>query len=142
MDILCTKSSIVGRENILSNEILVVQRIAEMYSSILLVLELIGWYLLATKNKCSAYGKVLEWVGKAKPINIEEECSLESIYDLAFSFQDPKKAAKDAFLDVSSFFYGCDWDEVVSIVGEEELEILEERALVKRDPSNKLLVHM
>ncbi|KAH9290164.1 hypothetical protein KI387_034281 [Taxus chinensis] len=42
------------------------------------------------------------------------------------------QGAQEAFLDICSFFFGWEWEEVACIVGEEELESLEEGALLKR----------
>ncbi|KAH9290165.1 hypothetical protein KI387_034282 [Taxus chinensis] len=51
---------------------------------------------------------------------------------ILFAYEELQPSAQEAFLDICSFFFGWEWEEVACIVGEEELESLEEGALLKR----------
>ncbi|KAH9290818.1 hypothetical protein KI387_034935, partial [Taxus chinensis] len=66
---------------------------------------------------------------------IENCCDKEYSFDenrILFSYNDLEESAKEAFLDICSFFYDWKWFDVACIVGEEELKCLEGGGLVKR----------
>ena len=53
---------------------------------------------------------------------------------IMFAYDQLEPSAQEASLDICSFFYGWhwDWEEVACIVGNVEIECLEEGALIKR----------
>ncbi|KAH9290550.1 hypothetical protein KI387_034667, partial [Taxus chinensis] len=51
---------------------------------------------------------------------------------ILFAYHELEVNAQEAFLDICSFFSDWEWDEVACIVGDEELQCLQEGALVKR----------
>ncbi|GLJ35368.1 hypothetical protein SUGI_0711350 [Cryptomeria japonica] len=62
-------------------------------------------------------------------------CDKEDVFEdsrILFAYHELTPSAQEAFLDIFSFFYDWEWNEVACIVGEEELDCLLEGALVKR----------
>eukprot|EP01018_Ginkgo_biloba_P000456 Gb_03818 [translate_table: standard] len=52
-----------------------------------------------------------------------------------------EEEAKETFLDICVFFYGWKWDLIAFVVGEMRLKNLINRALVKKNKSNEMIVH-
>lgn len=107
------------------------KKIAEKCSCCPLFLEVVGAYLHKKQNKAEAYEKVCAWLRDGEDFSCEkEDCFEES--RILFAYYELTTSAQEAFLDICSFFYDWEWNEVSYIVGEEELDCLLEGALVKK----------
>ncbi|XP_057835925.2 disease resistance protein RPV1 [Cryptomeria japonica] len=113
------------------------REIAKKCSCCPLFLEVVGAYLHKRNNKVEAYEKVVGWLSDGNDFSCDKEDSFEESRIL-FAYHELAPSAQEAFLDICSFFYDWEWNEVACIVGEEELDCLLEGALVKRvkDESN------
>ncbi|GLJ36038.1 hypothetical protein SUGI_0723060 [Cryptomeria japonica] len=91
----------------------------------------VGAYLHKEKNEAEAYEKVCVWLRDGEDFSCDKEDSFEDSRIL-FAYNELTLSAQEAFLDICSFFYDWEWNEVACIVGEEELDCLLEGALVKK----------
>ncbi|KAH9290391.1 hypothetical protein KI387_034508, partial [Taxus chinensis] len=105
--------------------------IAQKCSCCPLFLEVVGRYLRKRGNEVAAYERVLDWLRGGEDFS----CDREDLFNesrILFAYDELGLSAQEAFLDICCFFSDREWDEVVCIVGKEELDCLQEGALVKR----------
>ncbi|KAH9290167.1 hypothetical protein KI387_034284 [Taxus chinensis] len=131
LHVLCKKID-RGRDiNSILDERPQAKEIAKKCSCCPLILEVVGAYLHKRKNKDEAYERVANWLQCGEAFSSYKEESFDESRIL-FAYEELQPSAQEAFLDICSFFFGWEWEEVACIVGEEELESLEEGALLKR----------
>ncbi|KAH9289602.1 hypothetical protein KI387_033719 [Taxus chinensis] len=107
------------------------KEIAEKCSCCPLFLEVVGAYLHQRKNKVDAYKNVINFLESG----VDFCGNKKFIFDesrVLFSYNELKTNAQEAFLDICSFFCNWEWEEVAWIVGEEEMDCLQDGALLKR----------
>lgn len=88
----------------------------------------VAGFISSEKDVQQAYGAVLEasqnnWNGK---IGNDMECCI-------YAYENLEETLKEIFLDICVFCQGRDWETLSKIVGEAELKMLEDRALVTKD---------
>lgn len=66
---------------------------------------------------------------------------LADVEHYVFHYESLPEMCKDPFLDICAFFKGWDWNTVSDIVGDSELDMLENRALVTKDTNMTLTLH-
>ncbi|XP_059070146.1 uncharacterized protein LOC131027791 [Cryptomeria japonica] len=113
-----------------------VRQIADKCSCCPLFLELIGCYLHQRKNEVEPYEQVLHSIedggffSGSQMYNFDEQRVL-------FTYDRLNPSAKEAFLDICSYFsswvWVWEWEKVEQIVGWEEMQCLEGGALIKRE---------
>ncbi|XP_057842636.2 disease resistance protein RPV1 isoform X2 [Cryptomeria japonica] len=131
LQVLCKKIDREQDINSILDERPQAKEIAKKCSCCPLFLEVVGAYLHKRKNKDEAYERVLNWLQCGEAFSGYKEESFDDSRIL-FAYEELQPSAQAAFLDICSFFYNWEWEEVACIVGEEELESLEEGALLKR----------
>lgn len=91
-----------------------------------LMLKLVAVFIAHAVDKGSAYSELMQ---------AEEKWNNEGFNEMhyAFAYDALPEKCKDPFLDICSYFKRWDWDTVGNIVGKNELEMLESRALVTKD---------
>jgi hypothetical protein len=95
-----------------------------------LAIEFIG----CTNNKHESFSTLMQQKDKWTNEDFKEMCD-------TFAYDSLPQDCKDPFLDICSYFKGWDWDTVENIVGEDELNMLESRALVTRARNGVASVH-
>ncbi|XP_059065062.1 disease resistance protein RUN1 isoform X1 [Cryptomeria japonica] len=131
LEVLCRKIDSERNIDTMVKERPLAKKIAEKCSCCPLFLEVVGAYLHKRNNKVEAYVKVVGWLSDGRDFSCDKEDGFEESRIL-FAYHELTPSAQEAFLDICSFFYGWEWNEVACIVGEEELDCLVEGALVKR----------
>ncbi|KAH9291593.1 hypothetical protein KI387_043213, partial [Taxus chinensis] len=118
-----------------------INQILKICDGVPLVLERVGAYICQSLDKDEACRRVIEWSEDGNPFSSAEEHSIEE-NGLLFDLDELPASAKEAFLDICSFFNGWDWDKVSCITGEDELNSLQKRALLlnKEECENKVTV--
>ncbi|GLJ35163.1 hypothetical protein SUGI_0707800 [Cryptomeria japonica] len=104
-----------------------------------LYLEVIGAYIHQRKNNIEAYERVLDSLQSGDDFSGNENYKLDDS-KLLFSYERLNPSAKEAFLDICSFFSGWSWKNVAWTVGEEEIECLQDGALIKRE-DGRIRIH-
>ncbi|KAH9290547.1 hypothetical protein KI387_034664, partial [Taxus chinensis] len=131
LELLCRKID-RGREiNSIVDERPQTREIAEKCNCCPLFLEVVGAYLHKRHNEIEAYEKVFGWLSEGEAFSGYKEDRFDESRIL-FAYHELEVNAQEAFLDICSFFSDWEWDEVACIVGDEELQCLQEGALVKR----------
>eukprot|EP01018_Ginkgo_biloba_P024194 Gb_34084 [translate_table: standard] len=138
MGFFCKKMR-VEKDKITSEQMPMVEKILGIYKGIPLVLDIVAGYIYSTENKDGAYRKIIEWQKTGKPFSVKKENNLEA-NGFIFAFEDLPESSMDTFHDICSFFTHWDWDKVAGIVGEEQLNTLKNRALLRKEKS-RVLVH-
>ncbi|KAH9307430.1 hypothetical protein KI387_035341, partial [Taxus chinensis] len=135
-ELLCNKMGVAG-----TMQISQINQILTICDGVPLVLERVGAYICQSLDKDEACRRVIEWSEDGNPFSSAEEHSIEE-NGLLFDLDELPASAKEAFLDICSFFNGWDWDKVSCITGEHELNSLQKRALLlkKEECENKVTV--
>jgi hypothetical protein len=101
--------------------------IIQICGKIPLMLTLAAEFIGRADNKQEAFSTLMRQKDKWT-----SEYFKEMRYAFAFAYDSLPQDCKDPLLDICSYFKGWDWDRVEDIVGKDELEMLENRALVTR----------
>lgn len=101
-----------------------------------LMLTLVAKVLSFEEDKQKAYYKVMQ-----DKQNVNALTYRGAKEEYFFAYDSLPDECKDPFLDVCFFFKGWDWDTVADIVGEDQLDILEKRALVTKGIDSAASVH-
>ncbi|KAH9289638.1 hypothetical protein KI387_033755, partial [Taxus chinensis] len=115
------------------------KEIAKKCSCSPLFLEVVGGFIHQRKNKVEAYQSVINFLESGEDFSYTKKYSFDESRVL-FSYDELKPNAQEAFLDICSFFYDWEWEEVAWIVGEEEFECLQEGALLK-NKDGRISIH-
>ncbi|GLJ51126.1 hypothetical protein SUGI_1088340 [Cryptomeria japonica] len=143
LQVLCRKIDKKREKDSILQERPQAKKIAEKCSCCPLFLEVIGAYIHQRKNSVEAYERVLDWLQSGEDFGGSEKYSFDE-QRVLFSYDGLKSSAKEAFLDLCSFFYGpvwkWEWDDMACILGDEEMECLQEGALIKRE-DKRIKIH-
>lgn len=116
-----------GRDEKLdSNQI---NQIVQICGGIPEVLKQVAAYIRLSENRVEGYHQVISerennWKGRVR---------WDTIARYAFAHEHLDEELKDPFFDICSYFEGWNWEELSNIVGDVQLERLEDRALVTKD---------
>ncbi|KAH9289875.1 hypothetical protein KI387_033992, partial [Taxus chinensis] len=131
LQLLCRKIDREKDTNFIVSERPQAKMIAQKLSCCPLFVEVVGAYLRKRNNKVEAYEKVCDWLRDGEDFSCDKEDGFDESRIL-FAYHELRPSAQEAFLDICSFFSDWEWDEVACIVGQEELDCLQEGALIKR----------
>ncbi|KAH9325517.1 hypothetical protein KI387_005695, partial [Taxus chinensis] len=139
LEVLCRK---IDRDTDVSS--IVAERpqakeIAKKCSCSPLFLEVVGGFIHQRNNKVEAYQSVIKFLESGEDFSGTKTYSFDESRVL-FSYDGLNRNAQEAFLDICSFFYNWEWEEVAWIVGEEEFECLQEGALLK-NKDGRISIH-
>eukprot|EP00252_Welwitschia_mirabilis_P011689 TRINITY_DN26051_c0_g1_i1.p1 TRINITY_DN26051_c0_g1~~TRINITY_DN26051_c0_g1_i1.p1 ORF type:complete len:715 (+),score=120.50 TRINITY_DN26051_c0_g1_i1:954-3098(+) len=126
MALLCTCMNARTLSDCINQEQL--EYILNICGGIPLALEIVGCYLGNQEDKDMAYSVIKEEHERSGG----ESLALEKVDFLAFAFDSIEEVCREAFLDICAFFLGCRWHVVGCILGEDVLQVLESRGLIKR----------
>ncbi|GLJ51993.1 hypothetical protein SUGI_1105170 [Cryptomeria japonica] len=106
-----------------------------------LLLSVYGNHLRVDRKK-KRYQEALDGLKMGDFNRFPEEQLEEKILFVYHKLKDFDVEARDAFLDICSYFQGWEWNVVSAIVGENRLETLHKRMLVSRSEiKNQVVVH-
>ncbi|KAH9297782.1 hypothetical protein KI387_029464, partial [Taxus chinensis] len=115
------------------------KEIAKKCSCSPLFLEVVGGFIHQRKNEKKAYESVINFLQTGEHFSGTKTYSFDESRVL-FSYDGLNRNAQEAFLDICSFFYNWELEEVAWIVGEEEFECLQEGALLK-NKDGRISIH-
>ncbi|KAH9289742.1 hypothetical protein KI387_033859, partial [Taxus chinensis] len=130
LEVLCRKIDRKRDTSSIVNERPLAKKIAKKCSCCPLFLEVVGGFIHQRKNNVEAYQSVINYLESGEDFSGTKKYSFDESRVL-FSYNGLNRNAQEAFLDICSFFYDWECEEVAWIVGEEEFECLQEGALLK-----------